>query len=69
MVSALACRLWIDVREARSSSDMAVVLRDAGAPYPSFAVLGDGNTLDWRKQAQDRGRREFPPDFPTSLMG
>ena len=30
ILSGLACRLWIDVREARSSSDMTAVLEKIG---------------------------------------
>lgn len=31
ILSGLACKLWIDVREARSSSDMAAVLENSGS--------------------------------------
>lgn len=67
MLSALACRLWIDVREARSPSDMVVVLRDTRALYSSFAVQGTGTTLRGESK-HERGAGAFPPGFPTSLM-
>lgn len=67
MLSGLACRLWIDVREARSSSDMAVVLENVGL-LSSWFGSGLGNDLEGGKGAGVRGRFIDPASHLASLI-
>lgn len=68
MLSGLAWRLWIDAREARSSSDMAVVLEKSWRirnRYTRRSRSGGKNELEGKK-GTSQGKR-VSPAFPDVI--